>query len=148
MGSRKFYFVVRICFLLKIILKSKTTVFLVMIVAKETEVKYINIYYIYLYLYECRFSNWKTNNHYVFLLTELKHCKHIQTIKLYFYLIIILFVIYFSFVHHLTRGGRPATTISSPSHILLIFSSEPSRNPRPSNFIVFKCLILQDKTIF
>ena len=29
------------------------------------------------------------------------------------------------------RGGRPATTISHPSHILLIFSSEPPRNPRP-----------------
>ena len=36
-----------------------------------------------------------------------------------------------------TRGGRPATTISRPSHILLIFSSEPPRNPRPSNIIFF-----------
>ena len=44
-----------------------------------------------------------------------------------------------------TRGGRPATTISSPSHILLIFSSEPPQNPRPSNIIFLKCLILQDK---
>jgi len=25
-------------------------------------------------------------------------------------------------------GGRPATTITSPSHILRIFSSEPTRN--------------------
>ena len=31
------------------------------------------------------------------------------------------------------RGGRPTTTISSPSHILLIFSSEPHGNHRPSN---------------
>ena len=31
-----------------------------------------------------------------------------------------------------TRGVRSATTISRPSHILLIFSSEPPRNPRPS----------------
>ena len=37
-----------------------------------------------------------------------------------------------------TRGGRPATTISSPSHILLIFSSEPPRNPRPSIIMCFK----------
>ena len=34
-----------------------------------------------------------------------------------------------------TRGGRPTTLISSPSHILLIFSSEPPRNPRPFNII-------------
>ena len=27
------------------------------------------------------------------------------------------------------RGGRTTTSISSPSHILLIFSSEPPRNP-------------------
>ena len=32
------------------------------------------------------------------------------------------------------RGERPATTICSPCHVLLIFSSEPPRNPRPSNF--------------
>ena len=37
----------------------------------------------------------------------------------------------------LMRGGRPAITISRPSHILLLFSFEPSRNPRPSN-IIFK----------
>ena len=36
------------------------------------------------------------------------------------------------------RGGRPATTISSPSHILLIFSSEPPRNSRSSNIIKIK----------
>ena len=30
------------------------------------------------------------------------------------------------------RGGRPTTTIFRPSHILLIFSSEPPRNYRPS----------------
>ena len=46
-----------------------------------------------------------------------------------------------------TREGRPATTISRPSHILLILLSEPPQNPSPSN-IFFKCLILQDKTIF
>ena len=44
------------------------------------------------------------------------------------------------------RGGRPATTISS--HILLIFSSEPPLNPRPSNIIFKKCLVLQDKNCF
>ena len=33
------------------------------------------------------------------------------------------------------RGGRPATPFSSPSHILLIFSSEPPLNPRPFNII-------------
>ena len=38
------------------------------------------------------------------------------------------------------RGGRPTTT-SRPSHILLIFSSEPPRNPRPYS-IFFKCLTL------
>ena len=38
-------------------------------------------------------------------------------------------------VYYLTRGGRPATTISRPSHILLIFSSETPRNPRPSTII-------------
>ena len=37
-----------------------------------------------------------------------------------------------------TRGGRPAITISLPSHILLIFSSERPRNPRPSIFMCFK----------
>ena len=47
-----------------------------------------------------------------------------------------------------TRGGRPATTISRSSHILLIFLSEPSQNPRPFNIIFFKCLILPDKTVF
>ena len=36
------------------------------------------------------------------------------------------------------RGGRSVTTISSPSHILLIFSSEPPRNPRPSNTIFLR----------
>ena len=43
------------------------------------------------------------------------------------------------------KGKRPATKISSPSHILLIFSSEPPRNPRPS---LFKFLNLEDKAIF
>ena len=36
------------------------------------------------------------------------------------------------------RGGRPTTSISSPSHILLIFSSEPPRNPRPSIIMCLK----------
>ena len=31
----------------------------------------------------------------------------------------------------ITREERPTTAIPSPSHILLIFSSEPPRNPRP-----------------
>ena len=47
-----------------------------------------------------------------------------------------------------TRGSRPTTTNSRPSHILLIFSSVPPRNPRPFNIILLKCLILPDKTIF
>ena len=46
------------------------------------------------------------------------------------------------------RGGRPTTLISSPSQFLLNFSSEPPQNPRPFNIILFKCLILLDKTIF
>ena len=46
------------------------------------------------------------------------------------------------------RGGRPVTTISKPSHILLIFSSEPPRNPSPLNIIFLECSILQDKTFF
>ena len=37
-----------------------------------------------------------------------------------------------------TRGGRPATTISRPSHILPIFSSEPPRSSRPLSIICFK----------
>jgi len=46
------------------------------------------------------------------------------------------------------RGGTPATTISSLSHIFLIFPSKPSQNPCPSNIIFLKCSILQDKTFF
>jgi len=42
----------------------------------------------------------------------------------------------------------PTTTISRPSHILLIFSYKPPRNPRPADIISFKCLmIIQDKKI-
>ena len=48
----------------------------------------------------------------------------------------------------LARGGRPATTTSRPIHNLLIFSSEPPRNPRPSNIIIVQCQIFEDKTIF
>ena len=33
----------------------------------------------------------------------------------------------------LSEEGRPAAIFSRPSHILLIFSSEPYKNPRPSN---------------
>ena len=33
------------------------------------------------------------------------------------------------------RGGRPTRTISCPSHILLIFLSEPPRNPHTFNII-------------
>ena len=44
--------------------------------------------------------------------------------------------VYFMMVITLGRGRRPA-----------IFSSEPPRNPRPSNIIFLKCSILQDKTI-
>ena len=40
------------------------------------------------------------------------------------------------------RGGRPTTSISSPNHILIIFSSEPLRNPRPFN------IIFENKYIF
>ena len=52
------------------------------------------------------------------------------------------------FIEHFMRGGRPATTVSRPSHILLIFSSEPPRNPRPSIIIYFKVSNFEDKTIF
>ena len=37
----------------------------------------------------------------------------------------------------LGRGGKPATTIFRPSHILLNFSFEPPRNPRPFNIYFF-----------
>ena len=46
-----------------------------------------------------------------------------------------------------TRAGRPVITISRLSHILLIFSSEPPRNPSPY-IKAFKHSILQDRTIF
>ena len=36
----------------------------------------------------------------------------------------------------------------SHNNFCLILSSEPPQNPRPSNIIFFKGLILQDKTIF
>ena len=51
---------------------------------------------------------------------------------------------------HLTeaREGRPTTTIPSPSHILLIFSSEPHRNPRPLNIIFLNVQSLQIKIFF
>ena len=45
------------------------------------------------------------------------------------------------------RGGRPATTISRPSHILLIFLSEPPRNPRPFN-VIFKTWLIFFTRIF
>ena len=38
---------------------------------------------------------------------------------------------------NLPRVGRPAKSTSRPSHIILISSSEPPRNPRPFN-IFFK----------
>ena len=43
-----------------------------------------------------------------------------------------------------TRGRRPGTTISRPSHNLLIFSSEPPRNARPSRITFFKFATLKD----
>ena len=49
------------------------------------------------------------------------------------------------------RGGRPTTPISSPNHILIIFSSEPHRNPRPFNINVAIFLknvfIYKDRTL-
>jgi len=39
--------------------------------------------------------------------------------------------------HCRARGGRPTTSISSPNHILPIFSSELPRTPRPFNIIFF-----------
>ena len=47
--------------------------------------------------------------------------------------------------NYLTRGGRPATTTSHPSHNLPIFSLEPPKNLRPS---IIMCQILEDKTLF
>ena len=46
------------------------------------------------------------------------------------------------------RGGRPTTSISSPNHILLIFSSEPPRNPRPFNIIFYLFRSLKINTFF
>ena len=50
--------------------------------------------------------------------------------------------------HVCQGGGRPTTTISRPSHILLIFSFEPPWNPPSSNIIFFKCQTLADKILF
>ena len=47
-----------------------------------------------------------------------------------------------------TRGGRPTTSISSPNHILIIFSSEPHRNPRPFNIIFLSVRSLKINTFF
>ena len=44
-------------------------------------------------------------------------------------------------LHCLPRGGRPTITISRPSHILIIFSSEPPQNPRPSNIILERTIM-------
>ena len=44
---------------------------------------------------------------------------------------------------HWGRGGRLATTTSRPSHILLIFSSEPPRNPRPSFIICVEKFLIK-----
>ena len=38
-------------------------------------------------------------------------------------------------LYRAVRVGRPTQKISRPRHILLIFSSEPPRNPRPFNII-------------
>ena len=46
------------------------------------------------------------------------------------------------------RGGRPATTISRPSHILLVFRPSHIEILVFSILFLFKCLILPDKTIF
>ena len=46
-----------------------------------------------------------------------------------------------------SRGGRPATTIFSPSHILLIFSSEPPLNLRPSNIVLIMKLIRNSRPV-
>ena len=53
----------------------------------------------------------------------------------------------FSLYNSVSSMGGTATTISRPSHILLIFSSEPPRNPRPLITICFKVVILEDKNI-
>ena len=63
-------------------------------------------------------------------------------------LYISLYNCWVNFNYQLTRGGRPATTISSPNHILLIFSSEPPRNPRPLIIMCFQLSNSWDKTIF
>ena len=53
-----------------------------------------------------------------------------------------------SWIKGLSRRGRPATTISSPSHIILIFSSDPPRNPRPSNIIFLNIYFSKIKQFF
>ena len=46
------------------------------------------------------------------------------------------------------RGGRPSTSISSPNHIFIIFSSEPHRNPCPFNIIFLSVWSLKINTFF
>ena len=48
-------------------------------------------------------------------------------------------------INSVTRGGRPVTSISRPSRILLIFSSEPPWNPRPSHLgiLVLRLFVLK-----
>ena len=45
-------------------------------------------------------------------------------------------------------GGRATTIIAYPSHILLIFSSEPPQNPRASDNIFLNGQPLQIKIFF
>ena len=47
-----------------------------------------------------------------------------------------------------TRGGRPTTSISSPNHILIIFSSNHIEILVLSILFFFKCPILENKYIF
>ena len=54
---------------------------------------------------------------------------------------------FLKFTYGQWRGGRSATTISRPSHILLIFSSEPPRNPRPSISFQFLKIKLFSKNL-
>ena len=56
----------------------------------------------------------------------------------------------YSYQLYVTRGvkGQQKYFLARATDILLIFSSDLPRNPRPFNFILLNCLILPDKTIF
>jgi len=83
-------------------------------------------------------------------LEEIEYLPQIQIFQSHYICNLILWTFFTFWLESYSwkRGGRPTTSISSPNHILIIFSSEQHRNPRPFNIIFFKCPILENKYIF